>query len=346
MVDSPAKPAVTLTGTSKLSASNGVRVVGTVSVASTASISPNPSTLVTAVADPLSGLAVPGVGGRAAAITLKSGSQTINPGIYSQINVSGTGTSLKLNPGLYVISGGGLSVTGSSSISGIGVMIYNAGSTYPTAGGTYGGITLSTTGNVNLSAPSTGPYAGVLFFQARTDPTVFSITENSAMTLSGVIYASDAAPFTASGTTGRHGIDDAVVVNRLQMSGSAVADALPAPLVASSIASSALTWEDATDLIMAAPWAGTWSESALDELVANLLAPQNQEAYQADLAENRPQYRVTAGRPLPGRSPSGGVSLAVPEGPISSLERPRQAGSRAARLVDRYNGSRVAPPLT
>ena len=126
------------------------------------------------MADPLAGLAVPSLTGKATSINLACGKQTINPGIYSQIKVSGSSASLTLNPGVYVITGGGLSVSSAASITGNGVMIYNAGSTYPTAGGTYGGIALSTTGTVNLSAPTTGAYAGILFFQARANPSSIS----------------------------------------------------------------------------------------------------------------------------------------------------------------------------
>ena len=89
VVDSPAKPAVTLTGSSSIVASNGVKVAGTVSVAGTSSIGPKLTTGITAVADPLAGLAVPSLTGSAVSINLTNGSETINPGIYSQINVSG-----------------------------------------------------------------------------------------------------------------------------------------------------------------------------------------------------------------------------------------------------------------
>ena len=89
VVDSPAKPAVTLTGSSSIIASNGVKVVGTVSVAGSSSIGPKLTTGITAVADPLAGLAVPSLTGSAVSINLTNGAETINPGIYSQINVSG-----------------------------------------------------------------------------------------------------------------------------------------------------------------------------------------------------------------------------------------------------------------
>jgi hypothetical protein len=218
IVDSPASPAVTLAGTSQIIASS-VGVVGKVSVASTATISPTPATGITSVPDPLAALVVPSLTGTAVSVNLTAGSQSISPGIYSQIKVSGAGTQLTLKPGVYVITGGGLSVTNSASVSGNGVMIFNAGSSYPSTGGTYGGITLNTTGSVNLTAAATGIYAGILFFQARTNPTAVSITGTGALGLTGVIYATDAL-LTLSGSVQ---ITDALVVNRLQMSGSAVA---------------------------------------------------------------------------------------------------------------------------
>jgi hypothetical protein len=41
---------------------------------------------------------------------------TINPGTYSSIKVSGN-AKLTLQPGIYVIAGGGISVTGNASVS-------------------------------------------------------------------------------------------------------------------------------------------------------------------------------------------------------------------------------------
>ena len=44
-------------------------------------------------------------------------------------------------------------------------MIVNAGSKYPTTGGTYGSISLSGNGSYNLSPQATGTYAGIVIFQ-------------------------------------------------------------------------------------------------------------------------------------------------------------------------------------
>src|SRR5262249_19039493 len=55
-------------------------------------------------------------------------------------------------------------------------------------GGQTGGVALSGTGTFNLSAPTTGTYAGVLFFQARNNTRAFSVQIPTG-TLSGTIYA-------------------------------------------------------------------------------------------------------------------------------------------------------------
>ena len=118
-------------------------------------------------------------------------SAAISPGIYSQINVSGN-ASLTLNPGTYIIEGGGFTVTGNASISGSGVIIYNAGSNYPNSGGNFGGITLSGNGTFNLTAPATGPYAGIVIFQSRQNTRALSFSGNAMVGMSGTIYAANA----------------------------------------------------------------------------------------------------------------------------------------------------------
>ena len=42
-----------------------------------------------------------------------------------------------MSAGTYLIEGGGFTVSGNASVKGSGVLIYNAGSSYPNTGGTY-----------------------------------------------------------------------------------------------------------------------------------------------------------------------------------------------------------------
>src|SRR5262249_27026293 len=127
-VDSSSAMALVARGTALIQAGS-IQVVGGYHLQDQATFSPTPATGVASVPDPLAGLPAPTGGVRRGSVNLTSGSQTINPGIYTQIKVSGTG-SLTLNPGIYVVAGGGFAVTQTGSITGSGVLIYNAGSNY------------------------------------------------------------------------------------------------------------------------------------------------------------------------------------------------------------------------
>ena len=48
--------------------------------------------------------------------------QTLNPGIYSQISISGN-ASVTLRPGIYIVEGGGFAVSNNASVTGTGVTI-------------------------------------------------------------------------------------------------------------------------------------------------------------------------------------------------------------------------------
>jgi hypothetical protein len=191
-VDSSSSAAISAGGNSQLAAAT-IDVLGGVKTSGSATVSPAATTGVS-FPDLLAGLAPPSTTGLTnyGSFSLAgSSSQTINPGIYSQIKVSG-GASLTLSPGTYIIEGGGLTVTGGASVTGAGVTIYNAGSNYPSSGGRFGGITLSGTGTFNLSAPTGGPYARVLIFQSRQNTRALSFSGNAMVGMSGTIYAANA----------------------------------------------------------------------------------------------------------------------------------------------------------
>src|SRR5262249_6264398 len=72
------------------------------------------------------------------------------------------------------------------------ILIYNTGSNYPNPGGNFGGITVSGNGTVNLSAATTGTYAGISVFQSRENPRALSLGSNAMAGLNGAIYAPSA----------------------------------------------------------------------------------------------------------------------------------------------------------
>jgi uncharacterized delta-60 repeat protein len=217
IVDSSSKTALTETGNAKITAAS-IQVVGGVSQTTGTTLTPAATTGVAAVTDPMTGLKGPGTTGMTnyGAVSYTSGTQTLCPGIYTSIKASGT-ASLTLNPGIYIIEGGGFTVTGKASVNGTGVLIYNTGSNYPNNTGSFGGLTISGSGTVSLSAMTTGTYAGIVIFQPAANTRAISLTGNAANGLTGTVYA-PAALLTLGGNASLAG---AAVVNQLSLSGNA-----------------------------------------------------------------------------------------------------------------------------
>ncbi len=108
-----------------------------------------------------------------------TGTTTLNPGVYcGGITIGGSATQVNFNPGSYILVGGGLSVTSSATLSGIGVTFFN---TYD-ASNHYSGITINGSGTVTFKAPTSGTYKGLLFYQ---DPTVTWSANNGSIIAGG-----------------------------------------------------------------------------------------------------------------------------------------------------------------
>jgi hypothetical protein len=221
VVDSNSATAVIVSGNATVSAAS-ISVVGGVKSSGNTHFTPGPVTGVGVVVDPLASLAAPSVSGSSPPPPINVGgstSLTINPGLYTHINVSGNGR-LTMNPGIYVIAGGGFSVTGNGQVNGSEVLIYNAGSNYPNAGGNFGGIALSGSAQVNLTAPASGAYAGIVFFQARDNTRAISVSGNALIGLGyGMIYAPTALLTTSGDGQFNH---TPLVVNQLQITGNGI----------------------------------------------------------------------------------------------------------------------------
>jgi hypothetical protein len=217
-VDSSSSTALSASGNASITASN-IKIVGGYSGANNV-FHPPPITGVAPLADPLASVPVPtGNFTNQGSVSISGNTvQTLNPGIYGQINVSGNAV-VTLNPGIYVLKGGGLSVGINARLTGTGVLLYNAGSNYPNAGGNFGGITLGGSGIITLSAPTSGVYTNMIVFQARDNDRALALNGNSSVTLTGTVYAPDAlVTVTNNGTL--HG---PVVADRLSLGGNGAA---------------------------------------------------------------------------------------------------------------------------
>jgi hypothetical protein len=122
VVDSGSSSAILASGNAKVTAAQ-VLVGGGVSKSGNASVTKTGTP--GATGDPLAGLTAPTYSGTGTSEILRGNSTaTISPGVYSQITVSGN-AQLTMNAGVYIIAGGGFSVSGNATITGSGVTIYN-----------------------------------------------------------------------------------------------------------------------------------------------------------------------------------------------------------------------------
>lgn len=145
--------------------------------------------------------------------------------VYSQgtycggISLTGT-TSATFNSGTYILLGGGLTVHGGASMTGSGVMFYNTCSPSPCNNSNAGTITINGGGNLNLSAPTSGVYTGILFFQ---DPTAGASTSvnflgNNSTCLTGALYF-PSSNVTFSGDSSASGCATGLVADTITMTG-------------------------------------------------------------------------------------------------------------------------------
>ena len=139
--------------------------------------------------------------GSSSAINITSGTKVFNPGTYcGGIQISCTALpcpNVTFNPGTYILtsinnSGStlstyyGLNIDIGTNITGSGVTFYNYGPAGP--------ITFLlgsfTANGINLTAPTSGPYAGILFFQDPGNTSQAQIIGTSSMntTLQGTYY--------------------------------------------------------------------------------------------------------------------------------------------------------------
>ena len=145
-------------------------------------------------ADPLAGLPPPSYSGcdhTDYVVSDSGGAVTLSPGVYCNgITISGSNVTVNFNPGIYILAGGGMNLSGAlNSYNGTEMMFYNTASA---PGATnFADLALSGDSTINLSAPTSGPYAGVLFFQDR-DPAAtevkFQLSGDTINNLDGVLY--------------------------------------------------------------------------------------------------------------------------------------------------------------
>jgi Flp pilus assembly protein TadG len=222
-VNSNSSAAVLFSGTPTITATNGssIDLVGNYLGGDGHNFSPAPTLSAPVEPDPLASMNPPS-GWSSYPNCIVSGplvgsgstSTTISPPtaggdciVSSAINMSGS-ASVSFAAGFYVLQSG-ITTSGSSSVSGSGVTFYT-----PTAG-----ITMSGTGGINITAPSSGPWEGIAIFQDRSNSSSDTLSGGTTQQINGVVYMPKGS-LTYSGGSGTSGTTTTLVVNTVTFSGS------------------------------------------------------------------------------------------------------------------------------
>ena len=182
--DSGSSTALTMGGSATLSALT-ISVVGATSgngISATNGI----STGVAPAADPYASMSYPSFAGCDQHNFKANKSTTIDPGVYcGGIDVT-AGATLTLNPGIYYLDQGDLKAVGNATITGTGVTIVFTSST----SSNFATASISSNAIINLTAPTSGPTAGIVLFGDRNMPvgTSFNLSGGGTQTFGGAIY--------------------------------------------------------------------------------------------------------------------------------------------------------------
>tara|TARA_B100000315_G_scaffold186215_1_gene175525 strand:- start:7003 stop:8283 length:1281 start_codon:yes stop_codon:yes gene_type:complete len=138
--------------------------------------------------DPLAYLSPPAYGGCSFVdLELDQPTATLSPGVYCGKLTVKNNTVVTLLPGVYVIQGGAFSTESNAVVNGTGVTFFL------TEGGGYDYEPLSfqSSSVLNLTAPTSGPYAGILFYQdpnAGDEDDMHRWESSSEHTIEGALY--------------------------------------------------------------------------------------------------------------------------------------------------------------
>ena len=137
--------------------------------------------------------------------TLSPSDGTLNGdgyGCFSGISFGGSAT---LNPGIYIMDAADFTVPGGTSVTCNGCTIILSSRTAATTPNSIHRLTISGSATVNLVAPSSGTYQGILIYQDRRVPaggSQSSLSGSSSSKLQGAIYMpNEQLSFTGGSTT-------------------------------------------------------------------------------------------------------------------------------------------------
>ena len=141
--------------------------------------------------DPYAYLPTPSISPGGSSVSVQPNkSATLNPGTYTSMDLKGTVT---LNPDTYYIDGGYLSLGSQANVTGTGVTFVFTKSGLASNGNSsaIASLTMNGGATVNLTAPSSGTFKGVLMYQDRRATPLsglIKINGNSSSKIQGALY--------------------------------------------------------------------------------------------------------------------------------------------------------------
>jgi hypothetical protein len=177
IVNSNAADAIFAQGSTTLTASE-ILVTGNYQTQGNAVITPTPQTGQPPVPDPLASLPAPNPAGLPVfpGQTI-SGVATLQPGIYTGLVSVIGGAFVTMQPGTYIFRNG-LEVGNNARLVGNGVTLYVEG----------GQIEVGGSGQMSLTAPTSGTYAGITIFYARTNSNPLWLSGSTVLNIQGTVY--------------------------------------------------------------------------------------------------------------------------------------------------------------
>lgn len=217
--NSRATQAISATGSSRIT-SNPITAVGGITPSDhfTGATEFNP--YASEQTDPLAALPDPvRPAGACPSLTVQPNqTETISPGCYAGMTLRGNVT---LEPGTYFIDGGSFDASSQAVITCNGCTIILSSSNAVSNPASIAGLEINGGAQLNMSAPQSGTYAGVLFYQDRRAPLLNDIRINghASGSLNGAMYL-PRAELRMNGSSGMNTQCFQLVARRLNFSGS------------------------------------------------------------------------------------------------------------------------------
>jgi hypothetical protein len=191
LYDNSASPTSMVVGGSAKIYAWSVGLVGGLAAGSTGLITDKGIWKIGEVKDPYADYSYPAVGGCTEQNFKPKESTTISAGVYCGGISLNAGITLTLNPGIYYLDGGDLSVNGGATLTGVGVTLVFTKHNKST----FANATINGNANIDLTPPQYGPTAGIVMFGDRSMPktTTFKLNGGSSQYLGGAIYLPSAA---------------------------------------------------------------------------------------------------------------------------------------------------------